>query len=454
LTSFTFADLPLDAPLQRALAEANHITPTPIQAATIPPLLEGRDLVGCAQTGTGKTAAFALPILQRFLRSPAHLAPYTPRALVLSPTRELAAQIGDSFRLYGKHMKFKHAVAYGGVGYHTQIQSLRKGVQVLVATPGRLLDLVGQGYCRLNRLEVFVLDEADRMLDMGFLPDLRRIVAELPEKRQSLFFSATMPHEIRTLAASFLCDPVSVAVDPVSSAVDAIDQQAMLVSQDDKRAALETLLADDALSRVLVFTRTRRRAESVAKQLRSAGFSADAIHGDKSQNARQYALREFRAGRTRVLAATDVAARGIDVPSITHVINYDLPDEPESYVHRIGRTGRAGAGGVAITFYDRQERRNLREIEKLVGKPLAPDSGDLFGAAARKSNGRGAKRGFRPGGRPKQKFGNSDNRRGDTRSVVAQPVGAGVGGAAVAGASSSGARGANFRRKRKPKAPR
>jgi ATP-dependent RNA helicase RhlE len=406
LTEISFSDLALSEPLLRALAEAQHHAPTPIQAAAIGHLLAGKDLLGCAQTGTGKTAAFALPILQRFSQRPVHAAPFSPRALVLSPTRELAAQIGDSFRQYGKHLKVRHTVVFGGVGYGAQVEALRRGVQVLVATPGRLLDLMGQGFARLDRLEVFVLDEADRMLDMGFLPDLRRIVAALPARRQSLFFSATMPEEARVLANSFLSDPVRVAISPVSSTVDAIDQQAMLVSHADKRAALETLLVDEALERVLVFTRTRRRAETVARHLRSAGFSADAIHGDKSQNARQNALRSFRTGRTRVLAATDVAARGIDVPAITHVINYDLPDEPESYVHRIGRTGRAGAGGVAISVYATDERHSLRAIEKFVGKSLLPGSaGESSDRPRVNGASRRAKRAPQPRGRTARSHG-------------------------------------------------
>lgn len=366
----SFRDLPLSEPLQRAVAATGYTQPTPIQAAAIPHLLAGRDLLGCAQTGTGKTAAFALPILHRLAEADRPVLPRSPQALILSPTRELAAQIGESFRAYGRFLRIRHTVIFGGVGQHAQVQALNKGVHVLVATPGRLQDLMQQRHVRLDRLNVFVLDEADRMLDMGFLPDIRRIVGALPRERQSLFFSATMPETIAELAESLLTDPVRVAVTPVSSPVERIEQRVLHVGQERKRELLQQLLEDDRLHRVLVFTRTKRRAEFVSRDLRSAGIKADSIHSDKSQTARNHALHGFRSGRTRVLVATDIAARGLDVDDVSHVINYDLPHEPESYVHRIGRTARAGASGVAYSFCSTIERNSLREIEQLLGQRI------------------------------------------------------------------------------------
>jgi ATP-dependent RNA helicase RhlE len=371
----TFAELPLCAALQRAIAEEQYVTPTPIQAAAIPHIVAGRDVLGCAQTGTGKTAAFALPLLQYLDAHRKPAAPTAPRVLVLAPTRELAGQIGDSVRTYGRYLALRHTVIFGGVGQHPQVRALDRGVHLLVATPGRLLDLMQQGHLSLHRVEVLVLDEADRMLDMGFLPDLRRIVAALPRDRQSLFFSATMPPAVAQLAATLLRNPVRVEVTPPSSTVDRIEQRVILLGGSEKRSRLRELLSDNALHQVLVFTRTKRRANDVAKQLLHSGIAADAIHGNKSQNARQRALDRFRSGRLRVLVATDVAARGLDVDGISHVINYDLPTEPESYVHRIGRTGRAGASGMAITFCEQSERNQLRTIERLIGIRLLPDGG-------------------------------------------------------------------------------
>jgi ATP-dependent RNA helicase RhlE len=373
LNTTTFSELKLSPLLHRALADANYTTPTPIQAAAIPHVLAGRDLLGCAQTGTGKTAAFALPMLHHFHERQTAAAPRAPRALVLAPTRELAAQIGASFRKYGRHTPVRHAVIFGGVGQYQQVQALSKGVHVLVATPGRLLDLMGQGHVTLDRVEVLVLDEADRMLDMGFFPDIRRITAALPKQRQSLFFSATMPRDVADLASTLLTDPVKVAVTPVSSTVELIEQRVLFTGQSDKRSLLRELLQDAALYQVLIFTRTKRRANDVARQLHSMGVPSDAIHGNKTQNARERALQRFRTGRLRVLVATDIAARGIDVTGISHVINFDLPHEPESYVHRIGRTGRAGASGVAISFCDPQERGQLHAIERLIGQRLTTD---------------------------------------------------------------------------------
>jgi ATP-dependent RNA helicase RhlE len=371
VTVSSFSDLPLVEPLQRALRAQDYSVPTPIQAQAIPHLLAGRDLLGVAQTGTGKTAAFALPILQRLAADRVAAGPRATRALILTPTRELAIQIAESFRAYGRYMNLRQAVVFGGVGQNPQVAAMSRGVDILVATPGRLLDLMNQGFIRLDRLAVFVLDEADRMLDMGFIHDVRKIVAKLPKARQSLFFSATMPVDIARLAGAILTDPVRVEVTPVSSTVEIIDQRVMFVAAGDKRGLLVEVLKNAAMSRVLVFTRTKHGANRVAEQLAKAGVDADAIHGNKSQSARQRALDTFKAGRVRVLVATDIAARGIDVEGITHVINFDLPDVPESYVHRIGRTARAGAGGTALTFCDATERGMLRDIEKLTRRPLS-----------------------------------------------------------------------------------
>jgi len=366
MNTVTFKQLNLIEPIQRAVAEAGYTQPTPIQEAAIPSLLEGRDLLGCAQTGTGKTAAFALPIIQRLARDRRPLAPRCARTLVLTPTRELAAQIDESFKVYGKYLNLKRAVVFGGVGQFPQVRALSRGVDVLVATPGRLLDLMGQKHLRLDRLEVFVLDEADRMLDMGFIHDIRRVIAALPEKRQSLFFSATMPPEIVALAGTMVDDPVKVSVTPSATTVKRIDQKVMFVSRQDKRDLLEHVLKDAEVSRALVFTRTKHGANKVVRQLEKARVRADAIHGNKSQTSRTRALEDFRRGKIRVLVATDIAARGIDVDGITHVINYDLPNIPESYVHRIGRTARAGADGIAISFCDREEGAYLKDIQKLI----------------------------------------------------------------------------------------
>jgi ATP-dependent RNA helicase RhlE len=362
----SFAELGLIEPIQRAVRAENYTTPTPIQVQAIPHLLAGRDLLGCAQTGTGKTAAFALPILQRLAGDPRRAGPKACRTLVLTPTRELAAQIETSFAVYGRHVKLSRAVVFGGVGQNPQVRAMAPGVDVLIATPGRLLDLMGQGFIRLDRLEIFVLDEADRMLDMGFIHDVRRVIKALPERRQSLFFSATIPPEIARLADGILTDPVRVGIRPVVSTAERIEQSIMFVEKADKRPLLTRVLKDTAIERVLVFTRTKHGADRVVKQLAQGGVAADAIHGNKSQNARTRALERFRSGAGRVLVATDIAARGIDVDGVSHVINYDLPNVPESYVHRIGRTARAGKSGVAISFCDAEERAYLRDIEALI----------------------------------------------------------------------------------------
>jgi len=370
VTTQTFASLGLAEPLCRALAAQNYQTPTPIQAQAIPMLLEGRDLLGIAQTGTGKTAAFALPILQRLSASHDARQPKSVRALILAPTRELAVQIGESFATYGRHMHFKTEVILGGVSQNAQVKALAKGVDILVATPGRLLDLAQQRHVRLDQITHFVLDEADRMLEMGFIRDVRRIVAMLPKQRHSLLFSATMPKDVEDLANSLLRNPARVEVTPQKVTVDLVEQRVMFADMDGKRRLLLDLLGDRALERVIVFTRTKHRANRISDILEGAGFAAEAIHGNKSQNARQRALERFRSGEARVLVATDIAARGIDIDGITHVINFELPNEPESYVHRIGRTARAGATGVAISLCDATEMGFLRDIEKLTRKQL------------------------------------------------------------------------------------
>jgi ATP-dependent RNA helicase RhlE len=355
----------------RAVSAKNYKTPTPIQEKAIPHVLEGKDLLGCAQTGTGKTAAFALPILQRLHRTPPNGRNRRAiRVLVLTPTRELAVQIGDSFGAYGRHTGIRHAAIYGGVSQKPQEQALRQGIDILVATPGRLLDLASQGLVNLGALETFVLDEADRMLDMGFLPDIRRIIDKLPDNRQTLFFSATMPADIRRLSDTILRNPVRVAAAPVSSPADAVSHSVYFVERQDKGDLLRHLLAGDSIKNALVFTRTKHGADRLARHLARSRVRAEAIHGDKSQNARERALADFKRGATRVLVATDIAARGLDIVDLSHVINYDLPNEPEAYVHRIGRTGRAGASGTALSFCGIEERTLLADIERLIRKHL------------------------------------------------------------------------------------
>ena len=353
----------------RALKQEGYERPTPIQEQAIPAALERKDLLGCAQTGTGKTAAFAIPVLQ-LLHAKKHDNHRVIRSLILTPTRELAIQIGESFEAYGKYTGLTQTVIFGGVSQHAQTQQLRRGVDILIATPGRLLDLMNQGFVRIDKVEIFVLDEADRMLDMGFIHDVKKVVAKLPAKKQTLFFSATMPHEISALANSLLHNPVKVAVTPVSSTVDVIDQSVYFVSKTNKRALLHHLLSDKSIKSVLVFTRTKHGADKVCKDLVRTGIKASAIHGNKSQNNRQTALSSFKAGETRVLVATDIAARGIDVEELAYVINYELPNIPETYVHRIGRTGRAGSTGVAIAFCEEEERPYLRDIQRLIGKTI------------------------------------------------------------------------------------
>jgi ATP-dependent RNA helicase RhlE len=369
----SFNDLQLIEPVLQALSNEGYTTPTPIQEKAIPNVLARKDLLGCAQTGTGKTAAFAIPLLQLLheeqpadkLAGPRHI-----KALILTPTRELAIQIEESFRAYGKYVDLKHLVIFGGVSQYNQVSALRRGVDVLVATPGRLLDLVNQRHISLDHIRYFVLDEADRMLDMGFVHDVKRIITKLPAKRQTLFFSATMPPEIQQLANILLKDPVKVEVAPVSSTADTIQQAMYYVDKANKRPLLVHLLKDAGINTALVFTRTKHGADRISKDLKRAGVNAEAIHGNKSQNARQKALTDFKAQRIRVLVATDIAARGIDIDELTHVINYELPNIPETYVHRIGRTGRAGADGTAISFCDYEEKIYLKDIQKLINKSI------------------------------------------------------------------------------------
>lgn len=370
MTTSTFAALGLSESLLRALAGTDYQTPTPIQSQAIPPLLQGRDLLGIAQTGTGKTAAFALPLLHKLSGDRRPPLPRTTRALILAPTRELATQIADSIRTYGRHTGLKHAVIMGGVSQHAQVKATERGVDILIATPGRLIDLVDQRRIDLRRTSYLILDEADRMLDMGFIRDVRKLIALLPQNCQSALFSATMPKEIARLAGEILSDPVRVEIAAKSVAVDRIDQRVHHADSGAKRRLLSDLLADAALSRVIVFTRTKRGADRVARHLADSGVRVAAIHGDKSQSSREKALDSFRAGKSRVLVATDIASRGIDVDDVSHVINYELPKDPESYVHRIGRTARAGASGVAISFCDPSERKQLQGIEKLIKRQI------------------------------------------------------------------------------------
>lgn len=357
----------MSAPLLKALETEGYTMPTPIQAQAIPIVLQGKDLLGCAQTGTGKTAAFALPVLQLLAaRQPRH-GQRPIQCLILTPTRELAIQIGESFAAYGRHIGLKHTVIFGGVPQGAQVKALQHGVDILVATPGRLLDLMDQKYVHLNHINLFVLDEADRMLDMGFIHDVKKVVAKLPKERQTLFFSATMPPEIQKLANTILVNPEKVEVTPVSSTAETVKQAIYFVEKKDKKNLLIHILKDRSIPSALVFTRTKHGADKVARELNKANIHAEAIHGNKSQNARQRALNNFKNGDTRVLVATDIAARGIDVEALSHVINYEIPEVPETYVHRIGRTGRAGASGIALSFCDEEEKDDLRGIQKLIG---------------------------------------------------------------------------------------
>jgi len=435
-----FTDLPLSKTLLRAIGEEGYTTATPIQEKAIPHVLDGRDLVGCAQTGTGKTAAFALPILHRLAENPRRGKFKGPRVLVLAPTRELAGQIAESFQAYGRHLNISGAVVFGGVSQHGQVRKLQKGIDVLIATPGRLMDLGQQGHVDLSRLEVLVLDEADRMLDMGFIPDIRKIVVQVPKDRQTLLFSATMPNAIRQLANSLLRNPESVQTAPSSGATaDKVEQAVYYVDKPHKTDLLAHLLTSLSISRAIVFTRTKHGADKVAKQLSHRDIPSAAIHGNKSQNQRERSLNAFRTGKTHVLIATDIASRGIDVDGVSHVFNYDLSNDPESYVHRIGRTARAGASGLAISFCDAEERGYLRDIQRLIkqdipvrddhpghipaGDPSAP-AGKATGKGGRprnqrRNNNRGPRNGQSQGGKGHGGFNGKPrrNRRRSTRAA-------------------------------------
>jgi ATP-dependent RNA helicase RhlE len=391
----TFNDLGLSAPILKALDTEGYVAPTPIQVAAIPAVLAGRDLMGLAQTGTGKTAAFALPILHRLAQQKRPVARRGCRALVLSPTRELASQIAASFKAYGRHLGLNVAVVFGGVSHRPQIQALSRGIDILVATPGRLLDHLAERNLTLEGCEILVLDEADQMLDLGFVVPIRRIVRQLPAVRQNLFFSATMPKEIGQLAGELLRDPAKVQVTPAAKPVDSVAQKVIFIETHKKRALLVELFGDAAMSRALIFTRTKRGADRVARHLETAGIRVAAIHGNKSQGQRERALGDFKASRIRALVATDIAARGIDVDLVTHVVNFELPNVPESYVHRIGRTARAGAAGIAISLCDGEERAYLKDIERLTRQAIPTE--DRRGDAALTAVGASADRVVEPG---------------------------------------------------------
>ena len=367
----SFENLNLIEPILKALKTEGYTIPTPIQEQSIPIILERKDLLGCAQTGTGKTAAFAIPILQILEGGKIYdKGPRAIKCLILTPTRELAIQIGESFGAYGRHTGMKHTVIFGGVSQGSQVSALKSGVDILIATPGRLLDLINQKFVHLHYLKIFVLDEADRMLDMGFINDVKKIITKIPQKRQTLFFSATMPPEIQKLANTILVDPVKVEVTPPSSTADTIDQSLYFVEKGDKKKLLIHLLNDKTLKSALIFTRTKHGADKIVKDLVKAGIKTEAIHGNKSQNARQKALSNFKSGQLKALVATDIAARGIDIEELSHVINYELPNVPETYVHRIGRTGRAGSSGIALSFCDEEEMEFLKDIEKLISRSI------------------------------------------------------------------------------------
>ena len=406
--------------LQRAVAAQGYVTPTPIQEKCIPHLLEGRDVLGSAQTGTGKTAAFTLPLLERLAADRRPPRRGAPRALILAPTRELAAQIAESIRTYGRFLRLSHTVIFGGVNQNPQVRALRRRIDILVATPGRLLDLMQQGFIRLNEVEIFILDEGDRMLDMGFIPDIKRVLAEIPSERQTLFFSATMAPKMVELAHTMVRNPVRVTITPEEPAVERIAQKVLFVGKNNKDALLLSVLRDPQAHKVLVFTQMKHAADRVVNKLDAAGISSNAIHGNKSQDARTKALSSFKRGRCRVLVATDVAARGLDVDDITHVINYDLPMEAETYVHRIGRTARAGASGDAISFCSAEDRSYLRAIERLLGKSVPSDldhefhSEEAFRSRVPASRNFGRSSYGRPqGGRPQGNFPRARRGRGN-----------------------------------------
>jgi len=441
----SFENLNLIEPILRALKTEGYTTPTPIQEQAIPIVLQNRDLLGCAQTGTGKTAAFAIPILQLLYQDRLnHKEQKTIKALVLTPTRELAIQIDESFAAYGKHTGLKHMVIFGGVSQNPQTDALRRGVDIVVATPGRLLDLMNQRLVHLEHIRMLVLDEADRMLDMGFVHDVKKIIAKVPAKRQTLFFSATMPNEIKQLADSILNRPERVEVTPVSSTADTIQQSLYYVEKNDKKALLIHLLKDKAIKTALVFTRTKHGADKVVKDLVRVGITAEAIHGNKSQNARQRALSNFKNRTTRVLIATDIAARGIDIDELSHVINYELPNIPETYVHRIGRTGRAGLNGVALSFCDAEEVDFLKDIHKLISKQIPVEEGHPYPMSLQSIA-------SRPAQPAKQSSGGSHgggNKRGRGFGHHDRPRAESLSGAGRSGSDSSSGRNANRNRRR------
>jgi ATP-dependent RNA helicase RhlE len=417
----SFENLNLIEPILKALKTEGYTTPTPIQEQSIPIILDRKDLLGCAQTGTGKTAAFAIPILQ--ILEGGKIYDQGPRAikcLILTPTRELAIQIGESFTAYGRHTGMKHTVIFGGVSQGSQVSALKSGVDILIATPGRLLDLINQKFVQLHYLKIFVLDEADRMLDMGFIHDVKKIITKIPQKRQTLFFSATMPDEIQKLANTILVNPEKVEVTPASSTADTIDQSLFFVEKNDKKKLLIHILNDKSIKSALIFSRTKHGADKITKDLVKAGIKTEAIHGNKSQNARQKALSNFKSGQIKALIATDIAARGIDIDELSHVINFELPNIPETYVHRIGRTGRAGSSGIAYSFCDEEEMEYLKDIQKLIGKeiPIIEDqpyhmrgASFIMSKSTKKKGGSGKKPNSSSGnapmsGSPNRRFGN------------------------------------------------
>ena len=441
-----FQDLKLIEPILRALKTEGYTTPTPIQEQSIPIILQNKDVLGCAQTGTGKTAAFAIPILQLLYNDRLqHKEQKTIKALILTPTRELAIQIDESFAAYGKHTGLKHLVVFGGVSQNPQTDALRRGVDILVATPGRLLDLMNQRFVSLDHIKMLVLDEADRMLDMGFVHDVKKIIAKIPAKRQTLFFSATMPKEIQQLADTILNKPEKVEVAPISSTADTIQQSLFYVEKNDKKSLLIHILKDKNIKTALVFTRTKHGADKVVKDLIKVGITAEAIHGNKSQNARQRALSNFKNRTTRVLIATDIAARGIDIDELTHVINYELPNIPETYVHRIGRTGRAGANGIAFSFCDEEEIEFLKDIHKLIAKEIPVEEAHPYPMSPQSivaKHAEGKKKGSGGGGGGGQKRGRSFG-RADKGSGSANRGSGGkdAGGSGMSGAKRGGNRG-------------
>ncbi len=411
-----FNDLPLLETILKNIQEAGYDTPTPIQAQSIPPLCEGKDLLGIAQTGTGKTAAFTLPMLQKLSGRDFSLTPKEPRSLILAPTRELASQIKEQIDKYGKDLKLKSAVIFGGVGQANQVNALRGGLDILIATPGRLLDLMNQGFCKLSRVEIFVLDEADRMLDMGFIHDIKKVISHLPEKKQTMLFSATMPNEIVGIANRILKNPVRVEVTPPSSTVERIDQRVIFCQKAHKYQLLRKVLQDEGVELTLVFTRTKHGANKIVDYLNAHQIKASAIHGNKSQSAREAALENFKSGAIKVLIATDIAARGIDVQGVSHVVNFDMPVDAESYVHRIGRTARAGKDGDAISFCDETEREALSRVQKLIGLKLPVET--FVGVAEKSVQDTRPPRPYRdPRAKPKAK---TDQRQ---QSKLAAPVG-------------------------------